>query len=37
MCADGVYPGLVVEAVGSASKMTASVGDEKSVLIPRPP
>ena len=37
MCADGVYPGLVGEAVGSASKMTASAGDEKSELTARPP
>jgi hypothetical protein len=37
MCADGVYPGEVGEAVGRASKVTARAGDEKSVLIPRPP
>lgn len=37
MCADGVYPGEVGEAVGSASNITANVGDEKRVLIPRPP
>jgi hypothetical protein len=37
MCVDGVYPGLAGEAVGSASKMTASAGDVKSALFPRPP
>ena len=36
MCVEGVYLGLLGDAVVIASNMTARVGEEKRALIPRP-